>query len=93
MGIQVIFDREAALKAGAIITELFAYEFVGETENGDPIYEPLFISELSIPETGLVTSNYGSGQSEIQTDFNHWGSIRPRLLPWLEKHNISFRQV
>lgn len=95
MGVQVIFNREAAAKAGAIFTALQSLDPQFEEESCSPFYVTYMVTIPDTPEqSGIKTADYaGFDESFVQCDFNAWGSNRQPLTAFLESNGIEYEVV
>lgn len=92
MGIQVAFSRLEAMKAGAVVSQYFEDVLTDYDADDQPVFEQVLFSDVSVPGIDLKACCYVEeiDPDELTCDFNHWGSIRPKLEPWLKEHNISY---
>ncbi len=91
MSTQVIFNREKALNAGmrfeAVTEEYWDYCDDGSEHKREMRYEIVHFEEIA-------TTNYMDVEEQkVMVDANYYGTIRGVLLPWLQQHGITYKEV
>lgn len=97
MGLDISFDRQAALDAGLALT----LATIGSAddirrERRFPGSDPGYLAWLTsvaegivVPGTDLCVVNDGCGEF-IQVRASHWGRVHAPLTAWLRAHGIAW---
>ena len=96
MGLDLYFDRKAAIDAGLkVFIERNGTDTsiaVAEAHNEDPEYIAWLKAEsevIAIPDTGMHVSNDGI-DDRIAIRANKWGRVYEPMTNWLKTNNITW---
>lgn len=100
MGLDIAFNKQAALAAGLVLHK----DVNGEPESiesalADPDADPDYVAwlqeeidVLSVPDTNLLVRAYVD-DDDISIRANKWGYVYAPMTQWLKAHNIEWAEL